>query len=694
MIGGKMNKLLKNESGGIMLIASALLVTVVSLASSISLMSMVQSDHNIVHQHHDMIQQDLLLRSEAQRTHLAIEFRPNQAIPDREVTIAGDERNTIYKIENDQEFVVISSFLGYITEQAVAVRSLVSAQRGTSFKPGAISPIRRYTERIIRNRSLSEYQYFSDVELSENLGEVKFWGPDVLHGPVHSNDDIWIQQAGGGNNNGWPTFHGKVTTHKNILHYPSGQRLAETGAPMEQIFRGEWEEGDGESLYIVFDPTATDIRNNGIHLINDPNTDILYVKINGSSYSSMRGQIILEEIRPFTVYSWFPMNQAQAQTIVNAGGNWYEEADSLWTNYVPVYDTLWTVGPAGSLNNQSAFVDCHLWIEGEVSGKQTWGASDTVKVVGDITYANTIPGEPPDGFSGYHPNTGEPQFEGPVNEFDYFGLVSEEKILLAYKHFDPFIEQRRDDNTNSIVLYGAYAAIGKGDPAIHGNMAHKHDGIFTPEYQHPHGSTPSYYGPSPYTGADTLYLWPDLQKYIFPENPFVPPNIQDFVIHGNVPGGGFPTCGYPYESAAYLNSYPNDNPNNYAAPYGTDYPWYNPVWPESQTEIPHPNVAEEFRRGTLTNYGAIAQRRRGYVHRSGNDPNNHSIEGLWDIENDHYDGRHPATGYRYKDYHYDHRFMHTQPPDYPQIYEGWGEGVLASFDKRAWRFKAPPRPGN
>ncbi|MCK4695079.1 MAG: hypothetical protein KAT74_04925, partial [Candidatus Cloacimonetes bacterium] len=86
--------------------------------------------------------------------------------------------------------------------------------------------------------------------------------------------------------------------------------------------------------------------------------------------------------------------------------------------------------------------------------------------------------------------------------------------------------------------------------------------------------------------------------------------------------------------------------------------------------------------------GAIAQRRRGFVHRSGIDPYNHPDQYEWDIDEYHYDGTHPSTGYA-KDYHYDQRFLFVQPPDYPQVYRGWGTNILSSFDEQTWFFKTP-----
>ncbi|MCK4653178.1 MAG: hypothetical protein KAU01_01910, partial [Candidatus Cloacimonetes bacterium] len=334
------------------------------------------------------------------------------------------------------------------------------------------------------------------------------------------------------------------------------------------------------------------------------------------------------------------------------------------------YDTLWTPGPSFPVNNQSVWIgDAQLWIEGEVYGKQTWGCADTIFIVGDITYANTTPGQPPDVI-------------GSVNETDYFGLVSEQKILIRYKHRDPFeYMELVDQNCYSIMLYGAYAAIGQGDESLHGVMVCHYDGIFTFQYHHPHGSTPNFRAPSPYTGNDTLYDYVDLHKYIFPQNN-VPANINGFNLHGNNPVGPYNTCGYPYEDPGYIFSFPNNNPSNYAFPYGTDYPWYNPVWPESAEDI-------VFERGIITIFGAIAQRRRGFVHRSGGDPYNHPNNYDWEMDEYHYDGTHPTCGYN-KDYHFDERFRFIQPPDYPQIYEGWGASQLTAFTKQSWSFKSPP----
>ncbi len=492
---------------------------------------------------------------------------------------------------------------------------------------------------------MSSFQHITNTEESENSCEdtpdmLKFLPPDELYGPVHSNGDISI--LGDGDN--WPTFHEMVTTSGIIQITP--------GAPMEDIFLGGFEENVPTKL---FAPEATLIRENGLHLF-DPDKDIVYVKINGSSFQSMYGDIEFVGVDTFGVYSWFPACTDQANSVINDGFNWYEDSDYIWTNHIPIYDTLWTWGPSGQISNQSVWVEGQLWIEGVVSGKQTWGCADTVFIVGDITYDNTPVGEAPD-------DPDNPNLE------DYFGLVSEMKIIIKYKHKDPFNGMAlREDNCSDIYLYGAYAAIGEGDVELYDNLACHYDGMFTFEYQHPHGSTPNFYAMSPYSDNDTLYTYIDFHKYIFPPVTGVPPDICDFILHGGLPAGQYSMCGYPHESDQYLNSFPN-NGQNYVFPYGTDYPWYNPVWPESAADI----VTE---RGICHLYGSIAQRRRGFIHRSGMDPHNHPSPSEWDLDNFHYDGTHPSTGYN-KEYHYDQRFNFFNFVDFPRTDEE-GQNFIVS----------------
>lgn len=667
-----MINILKSESGAIISFVAAIIVVVVSVISGLSLVAIVQTDQVQTQYQQDMLQEELLLRSDAARTLFSLEL--SRPILERRVEVLEPHRTTSYTIKSIQRTISIENFMGFTTEQAVAVTSTISAKRSRLFSSQNVSPIKRATERYLRRESLAQFQYFTDQESSENVdggteaGAVKFWGPDVLNGPVHSNDDIWIQQAGGGNNGGWPTFYDHVTTSGIFRKYPTGIHLVDSGAPMDQIFQGPEPAWLEHVPGIIFEPNANDIRANGIRPFTGLDADIVHVTISSSTYESWIGRYIYDGVQDFTVYSWYPANANQANTIINAGYNWFEDADSIWTNRIPIYNLEWTPGPSGSVINRCVWVDeGQLWIQGSVGGKQTWGCADTVFIIGDITYEHTDPGDPPDD-------------ENNLNRQDYFGLVSEKRILVKYKHRDPESGDVMSPNCNDVYMYGAFAAIGLGE----GELASHWDGIFSYEYQHPHGSTPNFTALSPYTLQETTYTYVDFHKFIYPIMPFVPPNISGFNLHGNQPPDNLP-CGYNYESAGYLNSYPNSangNPNyNYATPYGTDWPWLNPIWPENRQTI-------VFERGTLHIFGAIAQRRRGFVHRSGTDPYNHPDQMEWDLAAFHYDGTHPSTGYA-KDYFYDQRFLFVQPPCYPEVYRGFGSEVLTSFQEESWFFVIP-----
>lgn len=766
-----MFKKIRNEDGSIMLMAAAIIVSVVSLASSWSMIGLVRDAELQKHYDHDAIQEELFLRTESTRTHIAIEFNRDADPPDRkarDLTIEDkiEGRHTEYYIENKSENKSVTIYLGQATEQAVAIKSRISAKHEGEYSDWT-SPVKRMTEKLVRNESLAQYQYFTSVEKSENSDIqddiVKFYGADDLYGPVHSNDDIWIQNSGG-----WPTFYAMVTTSGRVRVWPNGE-LAVQVAPVDQIFLGGLME---EVPPILFEPDATELHQNATMV--GYGQDIVYMKLDSGGIQTMYGQIVDAVPVEFEVYSWYPHEDYLVYDVIAGGGNWYHDADHIWTNEVAISDTVWVSGPPFQISPLGSSFFCptaELWVEGSVSGKCTLGSAKRVYIVGDITYAHTTPGQPPDD-------------ENNPNEYDYFGLVSEERMMIRYKHYDPFQDfLLRDENCNDVRLYGAFAAIGEGDEDLYGIYNCHYEGIFTFQYQHPHGSTPSFDAPSPFIGddftitlfddgsngwegafldlyvngdlvldditcnysqntevfyvnngdiietvyypgsnedensyviydeegnllisdgpppgagvqvqalippddVDSTYTYIDLHKYIFPISNMVPPNVYDFNLHGNEPVPPYYTCGYPYEDPGYVYSYPNTNSSNYAVPYGTDYPWYNPIWPESAETI----VME---RGDINIWGAVAQRRRGFVHRSGSDPYNHPGNNKWELDETtfHYDGEHPSTGYD-KNYHYDNRFLYFQPPDYPQVYEGWGNGLtaLSAFNKRAWGFYSP-----
>ena len=218
----------------------------------------------------------------------------------------------------------------------------------------------------------------------------------------------------------------------------------------------------------------------------------------------------------------------------------------------------------------------------------------------------------------------------PENTTDFLGIVSEGQIIIQYGYMDPADSLRKKPNCNDIYIYGALCALGDG-----GGEGWE-DGIFTFQYQYPHPSTPAVW-----TGGE-FYDKVDLHRFKFPTSAFEP----------------WPNCS---------STNPQDCP---------DYPFYNPIWPEL-----NPTAF----RGFIYLYGAVSQRRRGFVRRSGQDPLD---TGYWDLDNYVFGGVCPygLTGYD-KRYHYDHRFMHTPPPDFPEVHV---KGGTTPFQGLALRFKTPP----
>jgi len=526
----------------------------------------------------------------------------------------------------------------------------------------------------------SNYSYFTDTEESENhynsteAGIIKFWGRDELHGPLHSNSDIWIQNAGGGSNSGFPTFWGPVTTSGRILTYPEGQPIESSGYPLDEIFRAGYTENLNNIELIN---NISELEENGTHLADE--ADVLYIELNGNSYAGYSG-VIESRLEEFDVYSWYPSDESWINHAMDNEVNWFEDSHNIYTNQVTLYDTIWTEISGDIADDSAFFTEADLWIKGAVQGKQVWGSSGKVRILGDIYYSNTGLGGYPDGFSGYDESTQEPQYDGVVNNSDYFCLLSDQRINIGYKYRHPATEEIisvSDGENDNLYLYGIYAAAAVGDETVYGEYASHYDGIFSYEYQHPHGSTPDFLGVSPYTLDDTMYTYVDLHKYIFPGDPMVLPELLDFnlyrglIDHHDIDNR---SSGYPNYNPPYFSSAPNTGVS-YHYPGCTDYPWYNPVWPEAINDA-------MFERGDLNIFGSLIQRRRGYIHRSGSDPNSHSYISEWDLDNYLYGSQHHSTGFN-KDYMYDTRLQDVEFIGIPTMQTYFGDAkitVLESSD--------------
>lgn len=332
--------------------------------------------------------------------------------------------------------------------------------------------------------------------------------------------------------------------------------------------------------------------------------------------------------------------------------------DSLYTNSFTVRDTLWTPYPGGISSGKGYFVNGDLWIRGKFSGYQTWGCSGEMYLMGDITLTRTdVPQNPK------------------KNPTDVVGLVSEHSITIKYAYRDPQDSLRYYPNVGAdgdypdpagggIFIYAAMCALGDG-----GSNMFNH-GVFTFEYQHPHPSTPALNVQLTYPDGSqeiVLFDWIDIHRRKYP-----------------------PTAQMPWPTPA-LGQTP------------LDLPWYNPIWPEPQPYL---------ERGTINIWGAVAQRVRGFVHRSHNDSEYPSNAGIWDVPLDKCG--YPTTpqviqdpvfgnigligrnfpgalgggvGYK-KNYNYDNRLLTISPLFYPEVRLKGGKNPMTQGN---WNIKRPPR---
>lgn len=563
-----------------------------------------------------------LLRSEAKRCHKYVELTGltsgTLTTPAKAVYIASSHMRKTYTLKSKIETTAVTeATAGGASDDAgtYLAKSLITSRHGkgsASMWQSDESIVKTYGEHYLRKRTFAEFMYFTDNDSSTNDTPVYFFGPDVLYGKVHSNSDIWLKQAGGGNNNNWPTFYGKVTTSGHINSY-SGT------PPWDSVFLGGYQE---EYYTYEYPPEASTLKDAAHRFGVENANDLIYmVEVNGTSGIITQGRITNVNRESAHVFNPYPPAGAPNT--------------QLFTNHYSIWDTTWT--SAGTVNPASQSIFCwnNLWIQGEFRGMQTIGSADTIYLIGDILLAGTEPGNAPD--------------ESPVNKQDIVGIVSEKSILIKYGHRDPSDSLRYHNNcgpaTDGIFIYAALCALGAGENSYT-------DGVFSFEYQRPHGSTPSF------VYQNQLYNNIDLHRRRYPQ-----------------------TTAEPW-------------------PGEIDYPLYNPLWPER---------APYKERGTIHLWGAVAQRRRGFVHRSPYDTE-HPSNGVWNIPIDYtgasansvvndqvlgialaaidYPGA-SGTGVGYaKNYHFDKRFLTRSPRDFPEVNLRGGSMPLES---ESWVLRRAPR---
>ncbi len=694
-----MNQIVSNEKGFVGGLLMALAAVIMTVVATVSFMTLVQMDTNEVQYLQDKFQQELFLRSEVKRINILLESNA-VILPPRVIEMVNNNRIATYKIILKQSKVTLTNALGLPMEEAAAIQALITQTHARAYMVNAAkSPVARYIEKLANRRNLSQYAYFSDNEASDLYidgpqARVKFWGLDELWGPVHSNADIWIQYSSGSGTPvndqapGWPLFHGFVTTAGKFMDHGSNAPLLGSGAPEDAIFQGPApgkQEGVAPIPYI---PTADLIRAKGLHpfgttsLGNDHK--IYRATIDGSAINVQILDFNSVRTDTFVVYKRYP----DALHPVQFGNTDTYISDSLWTNVISTRDTIWMPPQSFAVNNTSLFLPGNTWVEGMVSGKMTIGTAGNAYVTSNIFYASTPMGQLPLTSTAF-------------NKTDYFGLVSEGKIIIKYKYREPnagiYITHANNAQgpDGHVYMYGAYAALGAEASSPLGFLT---AGTLTYEYQHPHGAVMPFRGKSQKTNRDTLYTFIDFHRHRFEP---APASMTSRPLWHRWPN---------QSPQATSNGYPNDNipAYDYTQPTGailyktSDYPWYNPVWPEKDAGPEPINVATDiaWERGTLHIFGSIAQRRRGFIHRSGTSAaNNNPDTGIWDpdmytsegsLKMPIYGPPHRSTGYE-KDYRYDERLTYVHPPHFPEVFKGGGAGAQSAFDEASWDYKVPPR---
>ncbi|MCB5230535.1 MAG: hypothetical protein WCX83_00565 [Candidatus Cloacimonas sp.] len=689
-----MLKLLRNQKGSL---GIALAVGLIGILSGVSLSSVAFRDNRSNRMQIDKIQEFHLLRSEVSRARLVLSYYeiqgnvPNLIIlPNKLTDVSFGSHKSVYTAKTRVQHTDSDEYgEGYV------IKTLLSAFRGERNQQNdddSRSPVKKYGENFIQSlQSMAIFHYFTDVDEAPDAeaGNIRFYGPDEVHGRTHSNSDIWIRQAGGGNNDGWPTFTGLVTTSGIVRVYPGGG----TSYPKDKIFRGGLIE---KYPKVQFDPNAKLVRQNGTLPFGGTGRDdaIAYVTMNGSSWKGYLGVIKQSGFRSLTVYDAYPPYDSVG--------------DSIGTNRIPIIDTSWS-DTNGNVRG-SAFVPMELWISGVAGGRQTWGSSHNIYVKDDITYKGTEKGKKPD-----NPKQ--------MNTTDYFGLISEQNILIQYGHRDPDTKKRIRPNSDPageahIYMYGAYLASAKGT----GTNAAKKDGIVTFQYQFPKGSTPD----QKYWLSDECNTCPNSSTGEVVSGSVL--NKRNNVVKSKNLRTGRRTSATrdddedkdKFEDGDWLTDidlhmgfYPQTGDKPWDN--GVDYPYYNPLWPEPGPIYPKTNeayagynrtqVPDEYVdilprvvwfRGTIHLYGSIAQRRRGFVRRSGNPDYDAGPEVPWDLDEQLYGMSVGPTGYD-KDYNFDKRFEKVGPPDFPLVkfeYGSGGDGYGSSamdlgYYTIGWYFKSP-----
>lgn len=607
-----MKAILKNPSGNVSI---AMLLVVIAAMSGFTMAGLAYRDVMSFHYEYENVQSLLLLRSEALRGQALLGIMGIISQPlvtsERAVEVTGTQSSKTFRIKSlitpGGSSLVDENIVQGDTRQITNVHSRVYVHRGVRYAAARNprSVVRKYGVYTLEYETFAKFMYFTDFDSDPNGSPIRHYGPDVFYGRVHSNEDIWIRQAGGGSNGGWPTFNGWVTTAKEVKVYPGGGH----NFPEPDIFLGGLTE---HYAYTNFPEEATTLKKRGIPLgprARDPKY-IIYVDVRGNGGDVFLGTINRRTGQ--TTYAVYPPNKYPPGL----------PQDSLYANFYAAPDTVWNSIGAGGFANKSFYAYNKLWLQGTMSGYQTFGTADTIFILGDILLSNTPRGQSPEG-----------------NRRDVVGLVGE-SIVIKYGYRSPIDSVRYHKTSGSattnplggVWIYAAMAALGdgKGNP--------RKDGVFTFEYQHPHPSVPDV------RVNNILYTRIDLHRRKFPQQGRTGWSTADPRI---------------------------------------DYPWYNPLWPERMPYLErgyinvHGSISQRRRGFVHRNYldsdhpnhagvwdqpedlcgGSSAPAAVGHQ-----DPVMGFALGTRNFPGASGSG----IGYQ-KNYHYDSRFYYTSPLHFPEV---------------------------
>lgn len=347
----------------------------------------------------------------------------------------------------------------------------------------------------VKSQAIDSCMLFMNQDKSMNDTNVYFSGKDVISGPVMVNSDLRIKQAGGGYNNGWPTFHEPVTLAGNVISSPSSY-------PVNQVFQGGLIENAAPEL---FRPNLELFKYDFLsdaQVIGQDDEDCIYLmEVDGTNFTMWKGTIT----QPYTVnadvYAPYP----------SVGGT------PLFSNSFTVVDTIWSDTYFGILF-EKLFVKGTLWLKGTFSGQHSIYCDSDIYLIGDILLSNTTPPNSPDPDS--YPNPSEK-----------VSLISDKQIIIKYGYRHPADSVRIHPNIGAdneypapfgggVFIYADLIALNK-DPDNS-----RRDGMFTFEYQHPHPSVPAV---NMTFDTESYYFdWIDLHRRHYPQtaaNPW-PHNID------------------------------------------------------------------------------------------------------------------------------------------------------------------------